>query len=57
MKESLSYINTNIECGENFLNNTNDYMLRYIKHLPNTKYFRRAHIDFEKILKNMKILF
>ena len=42
MKESLSYINRNVDCGEKILNNTNDYMLRYIKHLTKTQYFRRG---------------
>ena len=41
----------------NILNKTNDYMLQYIKHLPKTQYFRRGHIDFEKILnKNENIV-
>ena len=34
MKESLSYTNTNVECGQKFENNTKDYRLQYIKNLP-----------------------
>ena len=42
MKESLAYINTNVECSYKFQNNTKDYMFKYIKHLPKTQYFRRG---------------
>ena len=41
MKKSLKYLNTNVEFGLKFENNTKDYMLQYIKHLPKTQYFRR----------------
>ena len=40
-ERELSYINTNV-CGEKNLNNTNDYMIQYIKHLPKAQYFRRG---------------
>ena len=53
MKESLNNINTNLECGYKFKNNTKDYRLQYIKYLPKTQYFRRGHIDFEKIFKKI----
>ena len=43
MKESLSHINTNVEYGKKNLNNTNEYMLWYIKHLWKTQYFRRVN--------------
>ena len=42
MKKSLTYINTNLERGYKFSNNTNDYRLQYIKRLPITQYFRRG---------------
>ena len=41
MKDSLEYVNTNVECGLNFSNNTKECKLHYIEHLPKTQ-FRRG---------------
>ena len=56
-EKSLNNINTDLECGYKFQNNPKDYWLQYIKHLPKIQYFRRVHIDFEKISNFLTILF
>ena len=57
MKESVAYINTNVECVQKFENNTKELKLQYIKNLPKFNTFVGVNIDFEKISKAMKILF
>ena len=42
MKESLEYINKNVEYGYKFKKNTKDHRFQYIKYLPKTQYFRRG---------------
>ena len=44
MKGSLVHINTNLECGMKFLNNTKDYRLQYIKNLPKFNIFVGVNI-------------
>ena len=39
MKESLAYINTNVECSYKILNYIKDYKVQYINNLPKFNIF------------------
>ena len=42
MKDSLEYINSDVECGLKILNKSEEFKLRFIDHIPKTHYFRRC---------------
>ena len=51
MKESFAYTNTNVECGQKFINNTTNYKIRYIKNLPKFNIFVGTHRFSENFKK------
>ena len=43
MKNSLTDININVECGLKSQNNAKNFRIQYIERLPKTQYFRRGY--------------
>ena len=43
-EREFKIINTKVEYDYKFQNNTEEYILQKIKHLPETQYFRRGSI-------------